>query len=150
VSAVDEAGPVPAASPYRRFLRELATFGLVGTLGTVITFVGANLMRGRVGDSALSGVVLPTMAATLVSYLLNRRWTFRDSGSDGSRREMAIFFALNGVGLVIQTLCMGVRTYSLHLNGALSYNVAMVMGTALGSAFRYWSYRKWIFIPAGV
>ncbi|MCW2938825.1 MAG: GtrA family protein [Actinomycetia bacterium] len=61
---------------------------------------------------------------------------------------MAIFFALNGVGLVIQTLCMGFRSYSLHLSGALSYNVAMVVGTLLGAAFRYWSYRKWIFIPA--
>jgi putative flippase GtrA len=128
----------------------MVTFGLVGTLGTVITFIGANLMRSWVGDDELISVVLPTMTATLVSYLLNRRWTFRDSGSDGSRREMAVFFALNGIGLVIQTLCMGFRNYSLHLDGALSYNITMAVGTALGAAFRYWSYRKWIFIPVGL
>ncbi|MCW2883796.1 MAG: hypothetical protein QOE54_2270 [Streptosporangiaceae bacterium] len=150
MSVVDQAGSAPATSPYRRFVRELVTFGMVGTLGTLITFVGANLMRNWVGDGPLIGVVLPTMTATLVSYLLNRRWTFKDSGSDGSHREMAVFFALNGVGLVIQTLCMGFRTYSLHLNGALSYNVAMAAGTLLGAGFRYWSYRKWIFIPASV
>jgi putative flippase GtrA len=150
VSVVDQAGTAPAVTPYRRFLRELVTFGLVGTLGTVITFVGANLIRAWVGDSPLIGIVLPTMTSTLVSYLLNRRWTFKDSGSDGSHREMAIFFALNGVGLLIQTLCMGFRSYSLHLGGALSYNIAMVVGTLLGAAFRYWSYRKWIFIPAGL
>jgi putative flippase GtrA len=150
VSVVDQAGTAPAVTPYRRFLRELVTFGLVGTLGTLITFAGANLIRAWVGDSPLIGIVLPTMTSTLVSYLLNRRWTFKDSGSDGSHREMAIFFALNGVGLIIQTLCMGFRSYSLHLGGALSYNIAMVVGTLLGAAFRYWSYRKWIFIPAGI
>jgi putative flippase GtrA len=150
VSVVDQAGSVPAVSPYRSFIREMVTFGLVGTLGTVITFVGANLMRTWFWDSPMIGVVLPTMTATLVSYLLNRHWTFKNTDSDGSRREMAVFFALNGVGMVIQTLCMGFRSYSLHLDGAVSYNVAMVVGTLLGAVFRYWSYRKWVFIPVGV
>ncbi|MGI8335316.1 GtrA family protein [Actinomadura scrupuli] len=147
MSVVDQAGTATAAPSYPGFVRELVTFGMVGTLGTLITFVGANLMRHWVGDGPLIGVVLPTMTATLVSYLLNRRWTFKDSCSDGSHREIAVFFALNGVGLVIQTLCMGFRTYSLHLDGALSYNIAMLAGTLLGAAFRYWSYRKWIFVP---
>lgn len=139
------AAPPGRVSPYRRLFRELVSFGLVGGVGTVITFVGANLGRHWFSDSPLTTVVVPMMIATLVSYLLNRAWTFRDS--DGSHREVLLFFALNGIGVVIQLLCMGVRSYSLHLTGALSCNVALVIGTVLGTAFRYWSYKKWVFIP---
>lgn len=146
------AGAPPAVSTvreprYRRLFRELVSFGLVGTVGTTITFVGANVGRQWMSDSPLTTVVVPMMIATMVSYLLNRAWTFRDSDSDGSRSEVLLFFGLNGVGVVIQMLCMGVRSYSLHLTGAFSYNVALVIGTALGAAFRYWSYKRWIFLP---
>lgn len=145
-----DASPTASAvreSTYRRLFRELLSFGLVGGIGTVITFVGANLGRHWMSDSPLTTVVVPMMIATLVSYLLNRAWTFRDRGSDGSSREVLLFFALNGIGVVIQLICMGVRSYTLHLNGAVSYNVALVIGTMLGTAFRYWSYKRWVFLP---
>ncbi len=61
---------------------------------------------------------------------------------------MALFFALNLVGIVIQVLCMGFRTYTLKLQGPVSFNVAMAIGMMLASTFRYWSYRKWVFLPA--
>jgi len=30
---------------------------------------------------------------------------------------------------------------------ALAYNVASVVGTGLGTIFRYFSYKKWVFLP---
>ncbi|MFF5263332.1 GtrA family protein [Actinomadura viridis] len=138
----------PAAFSHRTFLRELLTFGFVGFLGTVITIGGANLMRHWLGGSPLTSVVVPTVASTLSSYLLNRHWTFRHRDSDGSGREVVIFFGLNGVGMAIQVLCTAVTYYALGLHGGLAYNAGLVVGLALASAFRYWSYRKWVFTPA--
>lgn len=141
-------GTVTPAPPYRTFLRELLSFGFVGVVGTVITIFGANLMRAWLGGSPLTSVVVPTLVSTLVSYLANRFWTFRDRDSDGSGREFVIFFALNGVGMLIQVLCTGFTYYTLGLHGGVSYNLSLLAGLGLGSAFRYWSYKKWVFTPA--
>ncbi|ACY98751.1 MULTISPECIES: GtrA family protein [Thermomonospora] len=130
------------------FLCELLRFGTVGTIGTVITIGGANLLRERLWESPVTTVLIPTMISTLFSYLANRHWTFRHRDSDGSGREMALFFGLNGVGMAIQASCTAFTFYTLHLHDALSYNVALVVGLALASAWRYWSYRRWIFTPA--
>jgi putative flippase GtrA len=89
---------VSSAPAYRTFIRELLSFGFVGCVGTLIMIFGANLMRAWLGGSPVTSVVVPTVVSTLSSYLLNRFWTFRHRDSDGSGREVAIFFALNGVG----------------------------------------------------
>ncbi|WP_243725573.1 GtrA family protein [Actinomadura rubrisoli] len=120
----------------------------MGFVGTLITFFGANLMRAWLGGSPVISVVVPTVLSTLTSYLANRFWTFRHRDSDGSGREVVTFFALNGVGLLIQVLCTGFTYYTLGLHGSVAYNAALLAGLGLGSAFRYWSYKKWVFTPA--
>ncbi|GLW62863.1 hypothetical protein Arub01_11070 [Actinomadura rubrobrunea] len=143
--------PVDAASadvPHRPFVRELLSFGFVGCVGTVIMIGGANVLRHLLGGGPIVSVVLPTVASTLVSYLANRHWTFRHRDSTGSGREVAIFFGLNGVGLLIQTACTGFTYYTLGLHSGVAYNAGLLAGLALASAFRYWSYRKWVFTPA--
>ncbi len=141
---------VSSAPAYRTFLRELLSFGFVGCVGTLIMIFGANLMRAWLGGSPVTSVVVPTVVSTLTSYLLNRHWTFRHRDSDGSGREVAIFFALNGVGLLIQVLCTGFTYYTLGLHGGIAYNLGLLAGLGLGSVFRYWSYKKWVFTPATV
>lgn len=144
-----------AAEPARRpLLRELVGFPMVGTAGTVVTVGGANLMRGLAGDSPVTTMLVPTMAATLMSYLAHRYWTFRHRDSAGSGRELMVFFGLNAVGMVIQVVCSAVIYHSsglrhaLDLSGAVAYNLALLAGLGAASVFRYWSYRKWIFTPA--
>ncbi len=139
---------VSSAPAYRTFIRELLSFGFVGCVGTLIMIFGANLMRAWLGGSPVTSVVVPTVVSTLSSYLLNRFWTFRHRDSDGSGREVAIFFALNGVGLLIQVLCTGFTYYTLGLHGGVAYNLGLLAGVGLGSAFRYWSYKNWVFTPA--
>ena len=144
----EPSAPEPPAPAHRRFVSELLTFGFVGLLGTVITIGGANAMRHWLGGGPVTSVVVPTVVSTLTSYLLNRHWTFRHRDSDGSGREFVIFFGLNGIGMAIQVLCTGFTFYTLGLQGGVSYNVGLLVGLGLGSAFRYWSYKKWVFTPA--
>ena len=59
-----------------------------------------------------------------------------------------IFFVLNGVGLLIQVVCTGFTYYTLGLHGGVAYNASLLAGVAFGAAFRYWSYKKWVFTPA--
>jgi hypothetical protein len=55
-----------------------------------------------------------------------------------------MFFALNGVGLLIQWALVGFTTYGLGETGKLANVVANNVGIALGTLFRFWSYRKWV------
>lgn len=136
---------------HRRFahlMRELAQFGSVGAIAFVITFAIGNGLHTGLGVGPLTSNGVATVVATTFSYLANRYWTFRHRDRTGLGREYVLFFALNGVGLVITELFIGFSHYVLGLDGAVFYNIALVIGTAVATLFRFWSYKKWVFLPA--
>lgn len=66
-------------------------------------------------------------------------------------KEYLMFFALNGVAMLIAVTCLWFSHYVLGLDSPLADNIsANVIGLGLGTLFRFWSYRKWVFpaIPA--
>ena len=87
------------------------------------------------------------MVAATLAFAGNRYWTFRHRAASGLGREYFLFFVLNGVGLLIQLLCIGFTHYTLKLDDHFSYNVALIVGIGLGTLFRFWSYKKWVFLP---
>jgi putative flippase GtrA len=60
------------------------------------------------------------------------------------RREGILFFLFNGVGLAIQLACLGITVHVLGLPGKVPANVGLAIGIVLGTVFRFWSYRKWV------
>ncbi len=84
--------------------------------------------------------------ATVVTYLGNRHWTWRDREWSGIRREYLVFFGLNAIGMALALLCLAVSHYGLGLTGAVADNVsANVVGLVLGTAFRFWAYPRFVF-----
>ncbi|MFG2017368.1 GtrA family protein [Actinomadura geliboluensis] len=139
------------AKLHRRFahlVHELAKFGSVGAIAFVITVVIGNGLHTGMGVGPLTSNGVATIIATTFSYLANRYWTFRHRDRTGLGREYVLFFALNGVGLVITELFIGFSHYVLKLDGAVFYNIALVIGTGVATLFRFWSYKKWVFLPA--
>ncbi|MBB2742566.1 GtrA family protein [Microbispora sp. NBRC 16548] len=136
---------------YERFaalIHELIKFGLVGAIAFVIDFGGANLLRFGVGMGPLFSKVLATIVAATFAYAGNRFWTYRHRQQSGLAREYVLFFLLNGIGLLPALLAIGFVTYSLGLHDTLSYNIAQAVGLGLGTLFRLWSYKKWVFLAA--
>src|ERR1700746_1861167 len=130
---------------------ELAKFGVVGLTGTVIDLGGAAYLHVHLGVGPMVAKGLAITAATLVTYLGSRFWTFRHRVNQALLREGVLFVALNVVGLVIAEIVIGLTTYGFGFKSALAYNAASVLGTGLGTIFRYFSYRKWVFLaPAAV
>jgi putative flippase GtrA len=79
--------------------KEILTFGAVSVGTTVMDFAIFNLL---ISATALSPVTSNTISYSLgvvVSYLLNKRLTFRDGGRDNRGHEMALFLIINVVGL---------------------------------------------------
>jgi putative flippase GtrA len=142
-----------------RTVRERATalvadvgrFGVVGVVALVVDVVGFNLLRfaggeGPLYDKPLTAKVLSTVAATLVAYAGNRYWTYRHRARTGFAREYLLFFVLNAVGLGIALSCLWTSHYLLGLDSPLADNIsANVIGLFLGTTFRFWSYRRWVF-----
>jgi putative flippase GtrA len=141
----------PITGLYRRFaelIHELAKFGLVGAIAAVLDLGGAALLYGAAGLNELAAKTISTVVAATFAYAGNRVWTFRHRANAGLAREYLIFFLLNGIGLLIALLVIGFTTYSLGLRGQLAYNVAQVSGSLIGTVFRFWAYKKWVFLPA--
>jgi len=125
---------------------ELARFGVVGLTGAIIDLGGAAYLHGALHVEALSAKALSITVATVVTYLGSRFWTFRHRVNQALLREGTLFVVLNAVGLVIAEIVIALTTYGLGLKSALAYNAASVVGTGLGTIFRYFSYKKWVFL----
>ena len=135
------------AAYYRlgHLVRELMKFGVVGSVAFVVDVTVFNLLL-HTTDKPLTSKAIATVVATTVAYAGNRTWTFRKRGRSGVRREYALFFLLNGVGLLISLTVLAISHYLLDFTSQLSDNIAAnVVGLALGTAFRFWSYRRWVF-----
>jgi putative flippase GtrA len=125
---------------------ELARFGVVGATGAVIDLGGAAYLHGALGIGPLSAKALSITVATVVTYLGSRFWTFRHRVNQALLREGTLFVLLNVVGLVIAEVVIALTTYGLGYKSALAYNAASVLGTGLGTIFRYFAYKKWVFL----
>jgi putative flippase GtrA len=135
----------------RQLVPEFAKFGVVGSIALVITDGGSNLLRFEAGLGPLTANAVATVAATVFAFLGNRYWTFRLRRRTGIGREGVLFFILNGAGLAIQLACIAFVAHLLGLGGALAYNLALAFGIGLGTLFRFWSYRRWVWLrPAPV
>lgn len=126
-------------------VRELMKFGVVGGFAFVVDIGVFNLLL-HATDKPLTSKTISTVVATTVSYAGNRSWTFRRRSKSTVRREYALFFFLNAVGLLIALTCLWVSHYVLGFTSTLADNIAAnVVGLGLGTAFRFWSYRRWVF-----
>jgi putative flippase GtrA len=131
---------------FAELIPELAKFGVVGFIGSVIDLGGAYYLNAHEGIGPMSAKAISIAAATVVTYLGSRFWTFRHRVNQALLREGLLFVALNVVGLVIAEATIAVTTYGLDAHGKLAYNAASVVGTGLGTIFRYFAYKKWVFL----
>jgi putative flippase GtrA len=125
---------------------ELAKFGVVGLIGSVVDLGGAAYLHGAEGIGPMFSKAISLIAATVVTYLGSRFWTFRHRVNQALLREGMLFVALNVVGLVIAEAVIAFVSYGLDMKHVLAYNAASVVGTGLGTIFRYFSYKKWVFL----
>jgi putative flippase GtrA len=136
----------------RHLAHEAMKFGVVGGVGYVVDVSLFNLLRyggadgGVLEHKPLTAKAISVAVATVVTYLGNRHWTWRNRQRSGAGREVSLFFLLNGIGLLISVGCLAVSHYVLDLRSPLADNIsANVVGLLLGMAFRFWSYRTFVF-----
>ena len=136
---------------FEGLLQQIAKFGVVGLVALVVDVGLFNLLRfaggeGPLYDKPLTAKIVSVIVATTVAYIGNRIWTFSDRGRTGGAREYLLFFVLNGIALGITLSVLWFSHYALGLTSPLADNIsANIIGLGLGTLFRFWSYRKWVF-----
>lgn len=130
-------------------LGEAWRFGIVGAANVAINFVVFNALALTLFPSGeLKANVVATAFATTTSYLMNRAWTFRHRRTTRIPREYLLFVLFNVAGLAIELAVMGLAKYGLGLAGLWALNVAKAAGLGLGTVFRFWTYRTFVFRAA--
>ncbi len=131
---------------FRSLLSELTKFGLVGVLSLGVDLLVFNLVLLAAPGKPLTAKVVSTVLSATNAFLLNRHWSFRHrERTSRLRSEVTLFAVLNALGLVIALTCLATSHYLLGFESRLADNVAANgVGLVLGTAFRFWSYRRFV------
>jgi dolichol-phosphate mannosyltransferase len=131
---------------------ELLTFLLVGGIGYVVDVAAFNVFRSLEPFRSIDPAYARTMAvaiAMVVTYLGNRTYTWRDDTRAVRRREIGLFVLFNVIGFGFSVATLVVSHDLMGLTSRLADNIsANVVGMALGTAFRFWTYRRFVFASA--
>ncbi|GGU04408.1 hypothetical protein GCM10010244_32860 [Streptomyces coeruleorubidus] len=139
----------------RGIWREAAKFSAVGALAFVVDNGGYNLLvfglpggaeGGPMGAAPVQASVVATGAAALFSWAGNRYWTYRHQHREKPAQELGLFLVANGVGLAITAGTVFASRQLLGLDSALSDNTARIFGWVLATLFRFYAYRRYVFV----
>jgi putative flippase GtrA len=144
--------------PYRAAAikhRELVKFAVVGGTTWVIDTAIFLLLKATVLEAKpLTAKVLAVLVATIVSYVLNREWSFRTRGGRDRHHEAFLFFIISGIGVAVYTAPLAISRYVLHLQvpgvtlftqEVADFIAGQIIGTLVGMAFRWWAFRRYVF-----
>jgi putative flippase GtrA len=126
--------------------REIAKFGAVGAIGFVVNLVLFNICIHAFDLAVVRSGIISTCIAIAANYVGNRYWTYRYTDRSKRTRELTLFLLFSGIGLVIENGTLALSHYGFGFTSTLADNMAKnVIGLGLGTAFRFWSYRTWVF-----
>lgn len=133
-----------------RIRQELGKFFSVGLVAYIVGVGGYNALVHAKGaplaSKPLTASVISGVLSILVAYFGNRHWTWKDRQRTGAKREITLFFVINGIALIFGVLCLAFSRYVLGLQSVLADNIsANVIGVGVGTLFRFWTYRTIVF-----
>jgi len=137
-------------SRLRALVHELSKFGTVGGIAFAIDLVIFNVLL-QADMETLVAKTISTVIATTVAFVGNRFWTWRHRAHSHMARQYTMFFVFNAIGLGIGLSCLAISHYGLGqlspvFQTTLADNISgQFVGTAVGTLFRFWSYRRFVF-----
>lgn len=135
--------------------RELAKFIVVGGSSWIIdTGLFLLLSHTILDEKPVTSKFISVLVATIVSYVLNREWSFSARGGRERHHEAMLFFLVNAIALVLNLVPLWTTLYVFQINSAhhaqltvsiVNFIAANIVGTLIAMGFRFWAYRRWVF-----
>ena len=124
-----------------RFLVDVIRFGLVGVVASVVDIGLLNLFYLKTNANLYVATGLAFVAASVVAYWLNNRWTYKRLGLQFGAQNLIKYTIIGTVGLVLTEIIMRV----LVGNQGLNYNLAKVIAIFLVFFWNFFGNRFWTF-----
>jgi putative flippase GtrA len=141
------------AQKYGPLAAQFLRFAVVGALNTGIDFAILNLLSylTNVTEGAriipLKGVAF--LVANVNSYLINKRWTFKDKTEGQGAKQFSVYLTVSVIGALINIGAVFlITTYVppvLGLSNALWLNVANLVATGLSLVWNFVGYKLIVF-----
>jgi putative flippase GtrA len=156
--------PAPSPRPLRdragavldEHLRSTMKFLVVGGLVFLLDAAMYNLLvfwhptegwgHGLLHGTPLTAKVLTIAAASCLTYLGNRLWTFADRPRPETTRSIMLFILVNLIATGLQLACLAFSRYVLGLDSPLADNISgTFIGQVVSTSFRYVTYGRLVF-----
>lgn len=114
-------------------IKQIAKFGVVGVINTIIDFVLLNLFVSVFGFPVLISNTLSFSTAVTNSYFMNKYWTFTDA-KPVHIKQFSTFVLISMVGLILSNVLVhyGVDLLSTYeLNFIWQYNIAKAVSAVI-------------------
>ncbi len=116
----------------------------IGVINTIVDFSLLNFFFAVLGWGEIMSVTVALVIASLVAYVLNRRFTFRLDG--GLRvRETVAFVAVNVVALLLTNLLVWLAIEQFGNLTQLQLNLVKIIATGLILLPKFAGYRDFVF-----
>jgi len=147
-------------TPIHRLLMkhsELIKFAIVGgTTFVVDTAIYYTLVFTVLDQKPVVARIISGVIATILSYILNREWAFKNRGGRERTHEALLFFAISGIGVLLAAapLWLGNNVFDMRHNlgklelAVVDFLLAFILGNLLQMAFRFWALRRFAFPEA--
>jgi putative flippase GtrA len=144
--------------PYRNIAvrhLEFVKFALVGATTFVIdTAIFYALKLSVLAAKPVTAKIIAVLVATVVSYVLNREWSFRARGGRERHHEATLYFVFSGISVALYAAPLWISRYLLHLEIPYTtrfveefadFTSGQIVGLVVGMVFRWWTFRRWVF-----
>lgn len=129
----------------RHALGQMGKLAVIGLVNTAVDFALSNLFRFGLGWNLFVAVSVAFVLATIVSYVLNRRWTFQLRDGWFKAGETSMFLVVNGVALAVTNGIVGLADAWLGPLGPVGFNAAKVAAAAIILLPKFAGYRDVVF-----
>lgn len=127
---------------------EVGRFLVTGGAAYAVDLAVFNVLILALDVGSLTAKVVSSVFAIAVAFAGSRWFTWRDRRSDRVVREYALFVLFSVLAAGIQYLCLVLTHEVLGWTSPLVDNLsANVVGMALAMAFRFWTFRTYVFPP---
>lgn len=98
--------------------------------------------------------VLSGILATVLSYILNREWSFKNRGGRERHHEALLFFTISGIGVLLAAAPLWIANNVFDIRAdqenlttlvVVDFVLNYIIGNLLQMVFRFWALRRFAF-----